>query len=454
MQKNAAENLAPSTGNTNSTDSVNRELATWFAERGCAWSGTASELLSALSAGRIVSCETLPSTVNALYAHLRAQSRVLRSYGIEVILPQSCLRMVSLKTCAKERSKETVPVVKQDLVSKDPAAAHGNSNVAASNPPASSESSNKEGAPKTPPIADAMGVLLAITDMQEHIKKRLTRSDNRASSTRNSYPERSDLSPSSIGPIATESGEDALFVIGAVEERIRNRLHGSANDSVTDKAVGPETTVAKDVAASQVTNEERTRFAKAIMRNPVGASRNDLPDRLENTLANTRDSSESYEPVFESTGEALFTIVEVQEQLKKLSLKTSAIIDLTATKTQQMSRASGVAIALAREGKLLYHAETGVASKITELQCDSIFIRSCLETGETLQLQGPESNAAFREFCLRKGIKSLIISPFPIGGGLVGVIEFIFQERRSLQEADRITIEVVADAVSAAMLQA
>jgi hypothetical protein len=83
MQKNAAEHL-DSSSSTSSTDLLNRELATWVAEHGCAWSGTASELLRALSGGRNVSRETLPATGNALYAHLREESEELRSYGIEV----------------------------------------------------------------------------------------------------------------------------------------------------------------------------------------------------------------------------------------------------------------------------------------------------------------------------------------------------------------------------------
>ena len=100
---------------------------------------------------------------------------------------------------------------------------------------------------------------------------------------------------------------------------------------------------------------------------------------------------------------------------------------------------------------MLYQAETGLASKFREVQGDSSFLKSCLETGETLQLQGSEASAA-RDFCLREGIKSLIVSPFPVGGGLVGAIEFVFHERRVLQQADRITIEAVADAVSAAII--
>jgi hypothetical protein len=448
MQKNAAEHL-DSSSSTSSTDLLNRELATWVAEHGCAWSGTASELLRALSGGRNVSRETLPVTGNALYAHLREESEELRSYGIEVVLPASGVRMVLLKA-SKEMAEEATPLVRESQVSKEDAAQEaGDLDTKGATP--ISQSWKREVASDTPPLEDAMGVLSAITDMQEQIKKRLEGRDAELSNTRNVYPQNGDAPRSLIEPHSTESTGDALFLINAVEERIRRRLHESGSDSFSDKDAHPENAIASDDAAEQVENEERTDAPATIMEAAAGAEESFYPDRLEETAEKTSDPVEIDEPIFESTGEALVAILEVQEQLKKLSRQTSAIIDVAARTTQQLSRASGVAIALARDGKVLCQAETGLASKFREVQGDSSFLKSCLETGETLQLQGSEASAA-RDFCLREGIKSLIVSPFPVGGGLVGAIKFIFQERRVLQQADRITIEAVADAVSAAII--
>jgi len=448
MQKNAAEHL-DSSSSTSSTDSLNRELATWVAEHGCAWSGTASELLRALSGGRNVSRKTLPATGNALYAHLREESEELRSYGIDVVLPASGVRMVLLKA-SKEMAEEATPLVRESQVSKDDAAREADDLDTKGATPIS-QSWKREVASDTPPLEDAMGVLSAITDMQEQIKKRLERRDGESSNTQNSYPQNGDARRSLIEPHSTESTGDALFLINAVEERIRRRLHESGSDSFSDKDAHPENAIASDDAAEQVDNEDWTDAPATLMEAAAGAEESFYPDRLEETAEKTSDPVEIDEPIFESTGEALVAILEVQEQLKKVSLQTSAVIDIAARTTQQLSRASGVAIALARDGKVLYQAETGLASKFREVQGDSSFLKSCLETGETLQLQGSEASAA-RDFCLREGIKSLIVSPFPVGGGLVGAIKFIFQERRVLQQADRITIEAVADAVSAAII--
>jgi hypothetical protein len=297
-----------------------------------------------------------------------------------------------------------------------------------------------------------MGVLSAITDMQEQIKKRLKGPDGESSGTQtSSYPRNGDAPRPLIEPHATVSTGDALFLINAVEERIRRRLHEVGSDSFSDKDAYRENAIANDGRAEQVDNEERPDVPATIMEAAAGAEESFYPDRLEETAEKTSDPIEIDEPVFESTGEALVAILEVQEQLKKLSRQTNAMLEIAARTTQQLSRASGVAIALARDGKVLYQAETGLASRVREVQGDSSFVQSCLKTGETLQLQGSQQSAA-RDFCLREGIKSVIVSPFPVGGGFVGAIQFVFQERRVLRPADRITIEAVADAVSAAII--
>jgi hypothetical protein len=346
-------------------------------------------------------------------------------------------------------AEEATPLVRESQVSKDDAAREADDLDTKGATPIS-QSWKREVASDTPPLEDAMGVLSAITDMQEQIKKRLERRDGESSNTQNSYPQNGDAPRSLIEPHSTESTGDALFLINAVEERIRRRLHEIGSDSFSDKDAYPENAIANDGAAEQV-DEGRTDAPATIMEAAAGAEESFYPDQLEETAEKTSDPVEIDEPIFESTGEALVAILEVQEQLKKVSRQTSAVIDIAARTTQQLSRASGVAIALARDGKVLYQAETGLASKFREVQGDSSFLKSCLETGETLQLQGSEASAA-RDFCLREGIKSLIASPFPVGGGLVGAIKFIFQERRVLQQADRITIEAVADAVSAAII--
>jgi hypothetical protein len=291
--------------------------------------------------------------------------------------------------------------------------------------------------------------------MQKEIKARLKESDTGRTSISTSCVKNQAASSLSADAIAKERTGDALFMTSAVEKRIANGLQGSGTNQNT---APPETTLANNIA-QQVTADKRTvtdRRTALDSPTPGAALRlpaSDSPDPVENTLPFSIDFSDSNsEAIFENTGQALLRVIEVQEQLKSLRPEKSSIIDLAATKAQEMSRASGLAIALAREGKVLYRAETGLASGLAELQCGSALMRSCLETGKTLELQSTDHDSPVGEWRLPEGIKSLIISPFPVGGGLVGAIEFVFQERRSLQKADAITIRVIADAVAAALM--
>jgi hypothetical protein len=451
MHKNVAaerDNLA---------DSINTDLINWFAEHGCAWFGTVSELLSALITSSTVPRSTLPSSANALFAHLRTHGQALESLGMEVTLNQSCPRMVSLRPSNSRGSEKPLPVVNEPVDRQLPTRKEEEPDDASrKNVPTNRETLTNEVDCKAP-ISDAMDVLMAISDMQKEIKARLKETDTGRTGTSTSHEKNNAASSLPAEPIAKERRVDALLMISAVEERIAKRLQASGTNQ---NIAPPQTTFANDIVPpQQVTADkstasgQRTALESPSSGTPLPVLPGDSPDPVENTLPFSNDFSDSNsEPIFENTGQALLCVIEVQEQLKSLRPEKRSILDLAATKAQEMTRASGLAIALARDGKVLYRAETGLARGVVELQCGSTFMRSCLETGKTLELQSTDHDRPVGEWCLPEGIKSLIISPFPVGGGLVGAIEFVFQERRSLQKADVITIRVIADAVAAALM--
>jgi hypothetical protein len=449
MHKNVAaerENLA---------DFVNTDLINWFAEHGCAWSGTVSELLGALVGSSSVSRSTLPSSA-ALFAHLRTHGQALESLGMEVTLNQSCPRMVSLRPSNRRGSEKPLPVVNEPVDRQLPTRKEEEPDDASrKNVPTNRETLTNEVDCKAP-ISDAMDVLMAISDMQKEIKARLKETDTGRTGTSTSHEKNNAASSLPAEPIAKERRVDALLMISAVEERIAKRLQASGTNQ---NIAPPQTTFANDIVPpQQVTADkstasgQRTALDSPSSGAPLPVLPGDSPDPVENTVPFSNDLSDSNsEPIFENTGQALLCVIEVQEQLKTLRPEKRSVIDLAAAKTQEMSKATGLAIALARDGRMLYRAETGLAREFVELQCGSNLMRSCLETGKTLELQS-SGGSPVGEWCLPEGIKSLIISPFAVGGGLVGAIEFVFQERRSLQKADVITIRVIAETVAAALM--
>ncbi|MGH9539975.1 MAG: GAF domain-containing protein [Terriglobales bacterium] len=88
-----------------SHDHFDRELATWFAQHGGPWSGTASELLAALKAA--ASSEnnlppaSWPESSRALYTRIESQRQRLRSLGVDVLLHEGHPRMISVRSCPK-----------------------------------------------------------------------------------------------------------------------------------------------------------------------------------------------------------------------------------------------------------------------------------------------------------------------------------------------------------------
>ncbi len=85
-----------------SNDRVDQELATWFARRGVAWSGTATELLTSIRTGSDPSSSLWPQSPRGLYDHLQTHRGLLRALGVDVLLSQGIPRMVSLRPCPNE----------------------------------------------------------------------------------------------------------------------------------------------------------------------------------------------------------------------------------------------------------------------------------------------------------------------------------------------------------------
>src|SRR6185312_14258827 len=85
-----------------SNDRLDQELASWFAQRGVAWSGTATELLTSIRTGSDPSNTWWPDSPRGLDHHLRTHGELLRSLGVDVWLSQGIPRMVSLRACPRE----------------------------------------------------------------------------------------------------------------------------------------------------------------------------------------------------------------------------------------------------------------------------------------------------------------------------------------------------------------
>jgi GAF domain-containing protein len=128
-----------------SEDYFDQKLATWFAQHGRPWSGTASELLAALrascEAGSDVSPGPWPQSFRALYSQIESHRQRLRSLGVDLLLHAGPPRMISLRSCSDERpegksssSKSAAtlnldPPVNPDAQAHDQKAESGSDNI-------------------------------------------------------------------------------------------------------------------------------------------------------------------------------------------------------------------------------------------------------------------------------------------------------------------------------------
>jgi GAF domain len=92
-----------------SDDLFDEELAGWFALHGGAWSGTGSELLTAVRTRVDVGNDLWPQSPRALYAHIESHRQILRSLGVDVWLQPGYPRIISLRSCQDEKPARKPP---------------------------------------------------------------------------------------------------------------------------------------------------------------------------------------------------------------------------------------------------------------------------------------------------------------------------------------------------------
>jgi hypothetical protein len=184
-----------------SNDRLDQELATWFARRGVAWSGTATELLTSIRTGSDPGIVFWPESPRALYDHLRNHRELLRSLGVDVWLSQGSPRMVLIRSCPKDPALTESQLDKSEI------------NCARNSPPSThAPAVNQEEAPAIRP-ADAKSALRRTFPGENSAT-----SDSAERAVNTKYA----LSIGSEARVFEDPGE-ALLAIGEMRRQIRER---------------------------------------------------------------------------------------------------------------------------------------------------------------------------------------------------------------------------------------
>jgi hypothetical protein len=139
--------------------------------------------------------------------------------------------------------------------------------------------------------------------------------------------------------------------------------------------------------------------------------------------------------------EALAKIVETQELLRSHPSDLQAAANLIAERLQEITHATGVAIAVVREHQLEYCAATGDAASLagSRLAMDSI-----------LSTDGKLST----EFVREVGDKSSMALPLQHDGNLAGLLEIRFADADSIQEPEIRSCQLMAGLMTEAIARA
>src|SRR5262249_27928481 len=115
-----------------------------------------------------LSDDILPTSAEVLYAHIAAHRQLLRSSGIEVTLGQGYPRIVSLRSSPKQESEQVSPSLAREGKSAQASAAEHHFASKVSDSPSPINRRSEQAAAKK-----VEAVLFAINDVQEQIRKRV-----------------------------------------------------------------------------------------------------------------------------------------------------------------------------------------------------------------------------------------------------------------------------------------
>lgn len=153
----------------------------------------------------------------------------------------------------------------------------------------------------------------------------------------------------------------------------------------------------------------------------------------------------------------LLAIIDVQTAIVRLGQDLAAVIALVADRSMQLARCDGAVIELAEGEDMVYRAVSGIAANQLGLRVRRATSLSgmCLST---CQIQvchdAGTDDRVDRVACRKVGLRSMLVVPLLHGGVPTGVLKLVSREPGTFGEAERELLELLSEAVGAAMFHA
>jgi len=155
----------------------------------------------------------------------------------------------------------------------------------------------------------------------------------------------------------------------------------------------------------------------------------------------------------------LAAVTAVQREVEALGADLGGALQLIASRTATLLRASGAAIALATSDPNLMDCRASAGPSAppvgTRLQVGSGFSGECVKTGRLLRCDDTDIDSRVDgETCRALGIRSILAAPVRVGEKSIGIVEAFSPQPNAFSEADSRALQRFAETVLAAVNRA
>ncbi len=142
-------------------------------------------------------------------------------------------------------------------------------------------------------------------------------------------------------------------------------------------------------------------------------------------------------------------IAALRRDLAAQKLEGDAALQFMVERTRSITRATGAAIALERDGAIICRASSGNAPEVgAELNPASGLSGECIRTGEIVRCEDTETDPrADRLVCRKLDLRCALIVPVRLQGKVVGVLEAFSSQARAFQNSDVLLLRRITDLV-------
>ncbi len=156
--------------------------------------------------------------------------------------------------------------------------------------------------------------------------------------------------------------------------------------------------------------------------------------------------------------DVLAAVSAAQREAESLGADLNAVLQLVASRSHALLRATGAAVALAAQQPefMICRASAGDAPPVgAKLQLGSGFSGECVRTGRLLRCDDAETDSRVdAESCRRLNIRSILAAPVRLGDRVVGILETFSQRAHAFSEHDSAVLQRFAETILAAVNRA